>query len=457
MRLRADQDIPPGQRLLLDYGAYVTYSYLSVDDRTHNNHGLREGDLFAYVRANLDGAQEFFVRTRIGFRDFNRGDNFDAPSNYQSIGFDLDRAYYRLDLQKYNAAYGTNSSAAGQPDGNIDLRGRPRPGLLGQRPGPGRGPRRRHPRPHPRPAGPPDHRRRDARADGGFRHLPPRLLLQHPPRVLRRRCSAARSATSARSSTASSSATTTTYNILIQGPIDHPLQLQQLLHRRRRHRVARRPPPLRHRGRLRGRQHPLQQLQSTSPQGGIVPSRPDPRPDPGLRRRRPPRLRLQRRPPVPPRRRGDRRQRRQRPRQQLHHLQRQQPPHHRPRLQRLRPAQHRPGLLPGGVQPAGPAPRRQHVPAAPDRSSSAGSRSAPTSSSWASSSATPRSTSRPTTHRYLGVEPDVYVNWQVTSDVTVALRYGVFVPASRNFARPRRPAVLLCDGDVRVLGNVVRC
>jgi hypothetical protein len=29
---------------------------------------------------------------------------------------------------------------------------------------------------------------------------------------------------------------------------------------------------------------------------------------------------------------------------------------------------------------------------------------------------------------YLGWEPDIYVNWQLVSDVTLALRYGVFVP-----------------------------
>ena len=120
---RADETVPPGQRLLLDYGAYVTYSYLSVDDRTGNNHGLREGDLFAYVRANLDGAQEFFARTRIGFRDFNRGDNFDAPNNYQSIGFDLDRGYYRLDLARYNAAYGKNVLGMDGTDGNVVFEG----------------------------------------------------------------------------------------------------------------------------------------------------------------------------------------------------------------------------------------------------------------------------------------------------------------------------------------------
>lgn len=29
---------------------------------------------------------------------------------------------------------------------------------------------------------------------------------------------------------------------------------------------------------------------------------------------------------------------------------------------------------------------------------------------------------------YLGVEPDVYLNWQITSDVTLAVRYGIFFP-----------------------------
>ena len=38
------------------------------------------------------------------------------------------------------------------------------------------------------------------------------------------------------------------------------------------------------------------------------------------------------------------------------------------------------------------------------------------------------------TERFLGWEPDVYLNWQVTSDVTLALRYGVFFPSERNFA-----------------------
>jgi len=31
---------------------------------------------------------------------------------------------------------------------------------------------------------------------------------------------------------------------------------------------------------------------------------------------------------------------------------------------------------------------------------------------------------------FLGVEPDVFVNWQITSDLTFALRYGVFLPSN---------------------------
>jgi hypothetical protein len=35
----------------------------------------------------------------------------------------------------------------------------------------------------------------------------------------------------------------------------------------------------------------------------------------------------------------------------------------------------------------------------------------------------------PTTdNRYLGWEPDLFINWQITSDITLAFRYGIFFP-----------------------------
>ena len=35
--------------------------------------------------------------------------------------------------------------------------------------------------------------------------------------------------------------------------------------------------------------------------------------------------------------------------------------------------------------------------------------------------------------QFLGFEPDFYVNWQVTSDVTLAVRYGIFFPNGSAF------------------------
>jgi hypothetical protein len=32
--------------------------------------------------------------------------------------------------------------------------------------------------------------------------------------------------------------------------------------------------------------------------------------------------------------------------------------------------------------------------------------------------------------RYLGFEPDIFMNWQITNDVTLAARYGIFIPGS---------------------------
>ncbi|HEX8913144.1 MAG TPA: alginate export family protein [Humisphaera sp.] len=118
-RYRANPDVPPGQRALIDYGAFVQFSYLSLDDSANSNHGLRQVDFVPYARLNIDGAQELFARGRIGYRDFNHGDSFDGRGD-QIIDGDLDRGYYKFDLRRYNAAYGGNLLGAG-PTGDFNL------------------------------------------------------------------------------------------------------------------------------------------------------------------------------------------------------------------------------------------------------------------------------------------------------------------------------------------------
>jgi hypothetical protein len=102
--LSINPDMSLDQRVMFDYGAYVTFGYLSLDDNNNDNHVLRQAEILPYARLNLDGAQELFLRGRWGYRDFNAGDSFDGRGD-EPIDGDLDRGYYAFDLQRYMAAY----------------------------------------------------------------------------------------------------------------------------------------------------------------------------------------------------------------------------------------------------------------------------------------------------------------------------------------------------------------
>ena len=102
--LRANDAIPVDQRLSLEYGGYLTFSYLSLDDNNNDNHVLRQTELLGYLRLNLDNAHEVFLRYRTGWRDFNEGDSFDGRGD-EPIDGDIDRGYYKFDLAKSQAAY----------------------------------------------------------------------------------------------------------------------------------------------------------------------------------------------------------------------------------------------------------------------------------------------------------------------------------------------------------------
>jgi hypothetical protein len=102
-RLQVNPEVPLGQRVYLDYGGFTSLNYLTLDDSNLNNRTLREYDLTLYAHLNLDGVHDFFVRGRGFYRDFNNGDAFDSSVN----GTDghLERAYYQFNLARYLAAY----------------------------------------------------------------------------------------------------------------------------------------------------------------------------------------------------------------------------------------------------------------------------------------------------------------------------------------------------------------
>src|SRR5437764_4543769 len=102
--LQVNQGIPLDQRMTLDYGAYISFAYTSLDDNNVDNHGLRQTDFYAYTRLNIDGAHEFFLRYHTGYRDFNPGDSFTGRGS-EPIDGEIDRGYYRFDLQRFESAY----------------------------------------------------------------------------------------------------------------------------------------------------------------------------------------------------------------------------------------------------------------------------------------------------------------------------------------------------------------
>ena len=102
-RALIDPAIPVGQRTLFDFGGYYNFNYLSLDDQQGENRVLRQHDLVAYASLNVDGVHEFYASVRNTYQDFHRGDAFDEDGDNNE--FFLDRAYYRFDLARHRAAY----------------------------------------------------------------------------------------------------------------------------------------------------------------------------------------------------------------------------------------------------------------------------------------------------------------------------------------------------------------
>jgi hypothetical protein len=114
-RALVNPNIPPEQRTYFDYGMFLTSQYLNFDDADLHNHQLFQQDIIAYARLNFDGANEFFFRGRESYRDFHDGDEL-SGKNAEWDGR-IERLYYQFDLGQYLA--GTKGQA---PDGNARVK-----------------------------------------------------------------------------------------------------------------------------------------------------------------------------------------------------------------------------------------------------------------------------------------------------------------------------------------------
>ena len=115
-RTLVNQDVPAGQRTLVDYGGYIALNFFAIDDISQNTHILRQYDLVGYARVNVDNVHELFIRGRASYLDFNAGDSFDGEGDEWDNR--LDQAFYRFDVSRYMSAY-----RGKDPEGTLAIQG----------------------------------------------------------------------------------------------------------------------------------------------------------------------------------------------------------------------------------------------------------------------------------------------------------------------------------------------
>jgi hypothetical protein len=97
-------DLPIDQRAFIDGGGYLSEYFFAIDDFNGRTHVLRQTDLNLYGRVNIDGVHQFFVRGHVAYQDFDKNDSFNGKGD-QTVGPFLERAIYRFDLARYYGAY----------------------------------------------------------------------------------------------------------------------------------------------------------------------------------------------------------------------------------------------------------------------------------------------------------------------------------------------------------------
>ncbi|MBI1337984.1 MAG: hypothetical protein GC164_13635 [Phycisphaera sp.] len=114
--LRAEAGVPTTQRALIDIGGYTGFSIFSFDDSSGGNHTLRQWDINLYTTVNIDNAHQLYVRGRFKYEDWNAGD--DSTGDGDGWQATLERGVYRFDLTRALQAYGQEP-----PDFNVILSG----------------------------------------------------------------------------------------------------------------------------------------------------------------------------------------------------------------------------------------------------------------------------------------------------------------------------------------------
>ena len=102
-RLAARTEVPAEQRARVEYGGYHSFNFFVIDDIDQKAHILRQNTLTGFARVNLDGVHEFYFRGHMTYNDWDEDDSVD--NKFGGHGDDwveptLDRGWYRFDLAR---------------------------------------------------------------------------------------------------------------------------------------------------------------------------------------------------------------------------------------------------------------------------------------------------------------------------------------------------------------------
>jgi hypothetical protein len=105
VRQQLDRNLPISQKVLLDWGGWLG-SYVFMFDDSIKNRTLRRQDVRLWGSLNADqGIHQAYVRLRLSYDDFNHGDSYTGNDD-DLEGPNLDRGWYQLDLAKLLRKHG---------------------------------------------------------------------------------------------------------------------------------------------------------------------------------------------------------------------------------------------------------------------------------------------------------------------------------------------------------------
>lgn len=115
-RLRTAPGRTISEKLLLDYGVLARFGVYSIDDAFSHAHILRQTDIDMYLLAELGGAHRFFGLLRFLYNDWSNGEDFEGEGDglENPIG---DKYWYEFDLRGL-----ITSETGARPDYNFNAK-----------------------------------------------------------------------------------------------------------------------------------------------------------------------------------------------------------------------------------------------------------------------------------------------------------------------------------------------